>query len=40
MAYFAPDNIPVKVFLGFVEGDNKEQLGSIIQLLKDYCIVN
>ena len=39
MAYFAPDNIPAKVFLGFVEGDS-EDLGSMIQLLKQYSMVS
>ena len=39
MAYFAPDNIPVKTFLPFIEGDS-EELGFMIQLLKQYSIVS
>ena len=49
IAYFAPDNIPAKVFLGFedkwtftifrIKGDKKE-LGSTIELLKQYSMVS
>ena len=40
MGYFAPDNIPADLFLSFVEDDSEEELGSTIQLLKQYSMVS
>ncbi|UPA54510.1 NB-ARC domain-containing protein [Wolbachia pipientis] len=41
IAYFAPDNIPVQMFLGSeLIGDDKEKLGDAVQLLKQYSMVN
>ncbi len=38
IAYIAPDNIPVEIFLGLES--NKEKLGDAIQLLKQYSMIN
>ncbi|MGL9718787.1 MAG: tetratricopeptide repeat protein [Wolbachia sp.] len=38
IAYIAPDNIPVKIFLGLER--NREKLGDAIQLLKQYSMIN
>ncbi|WP_395462628.1 tetratricopeptide repeat protein [Wolbachia endosymbiont of Cantharis cryptica] len=38
IAYIAPDNIPVEMFLGLES--NKEKLGDAIQLLKQYSMIN
>ena len=40
IAYFAPENIQTKLFLGFVECNNKEELGATIDLLKQYSMVS
>jgi tetratricopeptide (TPR) repeat protein len=37
IAYFIPDNIPIKIFLELVKGDN-EKLGSILQLPSKYSM--
>jgi RNase adaptor protein for sRNA GlmZ degradation len=39
IAYFASDNIPTKIFLELVKG-NIEKMGSILQLIARYSIVN
>ncbi|MDG7055408.1 MAG: tetratricopeptide repeat protein [Wolbachia endosymbiont of Menacanthus eurysternus] len=38
IAYIAPDNIPVEMFLGLER--NREKLGDAIQLLKQYSMIN
>ena len=38
IAYTAPENIPVEIFLGLER--NREKLGDAIQLLKQYSIIN
>jgi tetratricopeptide (TPR) repeat protein len=39
IAYFAPDNIPIKIFLDLVKGDT-EKLGSMLQLPAQYSMFN
>jgi tetratricopeptide (TPR) repeat protein len=39
IAYFAPDNIPIKIFLKLVKGDT-EKLGSMLQLPAQYSMFN
>ncbi len=39
IAYFAPDNIPIKIFLELVNGDT-EKLGSMLQLPAQYSMFN
>jgi tetratricopeptide (TPR) repeat protein len=39
IAYFAPDNIPIKIFLELVKGET-EKLGSILQLPAQYSMFN
>ncbi|MGL9758152.1 MAG: tetratricopeptide repeat protein [Wolbachia sp.] len=38
IAYIAPDNIPVEIFLGLER--NREKLGDAIQLLKQYSMID
>jgi hypothetical protein len=39
IAYFAPDNIPISIFLELVKGDT-EKLGSMLQLAAQYSMLN